>query len=159
MSAGAPLGDVSDTARWVAYFRALESDRPDALFHDRYARSLAGERGRQIVETLPKGPLAWSLAIRTRVFDELILDAVDGGVRVVLNLAAGLDVRPYRLSLPAGLKWIEVDLPNIIQFKTKALADERPACAVERVACDVGEATLPSEDLGGNVFREPKAPW
>ncbi len=26
----APIADVSDTARWVAYFRALESERTDA---------------------------------------------------------------------------------------------------------------------------------
>ena len=100
LSAGAPLGDVSDTARWVAYFRALESARPDALFRDPLARRLAGDRGRAIAETLPIGPLSWSLAVRTRVFDELILDAVHGGVRVVLNLAAGLDARPYRLPPP-----------------------------------------------------------
>jgi O-methyltransferase involved in polyketide biosynthesis len=40
-----PIENVSDTARWVAMYRALESDRPDAHFHDPYARLLAGERG------------------------------------------------------------------------------------------------------------------
>ncbi len=97
-----PLDDVSDTARWVAYFRALESERPDALFQDRHARRLAGERGRAIAEGLAKGPLSWSIAIRTKVFDELILEAVEvRGARTVVNLAAGLDARPYRLPLPA----------------------------------------------------------
>lgn len=36
---------VSDTARWVAYFRALETKRPDALFRDPFAERLASERG------------------------------------------------------------------------------------------------------------------
>ena len=139
LSAPAPLGDVSDTARWVAYFRALESERPDALFHDPHARRLAGDRGREIVETLPKGPLSWSLAVRTRVFDDLILDAVRGGVRVVLNLAAGLDARPYRLSLPVNLRWVEVDLPGIIRFKSEVLGSERAACSVERVSLDIAD--------------------
>jgi methyltransferase (TIGR00027 family) len=139
LSADAPLGDVSDTARWVAYFRALESDRPDALFHDPHARRLAGDRGRAIVETLPKGPLSWSLAVRTRVFDDLILDAVQGGVRVVLNLAAGLDARPYRLSLPVNLRWIEVDLPGIIRLKNEVLGTQQAACSVERVSLDIAD--------------------
>ena len=26
--------DISDTARWVAIFRAEESERPDVVFHD-----------------------------------------------------------------------------------------------------------------------------
>lgn len=135
------LHDVSDTARWVAYFRALESERPDALFHDPHARALAGERGRQIADALPSGPLRWSLAIRTRVFDELILHAIsERGVRTVINLAAGLDARPYRLSLPASLKWIEVDLTNIIDLKEQALAQSTPICPVERLPLDLANA-------------------
>ncbi len=136
MSAGA-IGDVTDTARWVAYFRAIESERADRLFHDPFARALAGERGREIAETLPKGPLSWSLAVRTRVFDELILDAVRDGVRVVLNLAAGLDTRPYRLPLPAGLRWLEADAQSLLDFKEQALSRERSHCHVERIAVDV----------------------
>ena len=138
MSARAPLSDVSDTARWVAFFRALETERPDALFHDIYARRLAGERGRVIAESLPKGPLPWSLAVRTRVFDELILEALRGRkILTILNLAAGLDTRPYRLPLPADLRWIEVDLPGIISWKNETLQGERAACAVERVPLDL----------------------
>ncbi len=133
-----PLADVSDTARWVAYFRATESERTDALFRDPFARRLAGERGRAIAEGLPKGPLAWSLTVRTRVFDELILSAVrTGDVRTVVNLAAGLDTRPYRLALPPGLRWVEVDLPGIIAHKDEALRGERPSCGVERISLDL----------------------
>jgi len=147
LSAGPPLGDVSDTARWVAYFRALESERTDALFRDPFARRLAGDRGRLIVDGLPKGPLSWSLAVRTRVFDELIIDAVHRGVRLVLNLAAGFDARPYRLSLPADVNWIEVDLPGIIELKSQVLAGERSACSVERIALDVGDSKARQELL------------
>jgi methyltransferase (TIGR00027 family) len=137
--AATPLGDVSDTARWVAFFRALESERPDALFRDPFARRLAGDRGRAIAESLPSGPLSWSLAVRTRVFDELILDAVGDGARVVVNLGAGLDTRPYRLPLPAGVRWIEVDSAGILDLKKDALAGERPACALEQIALDVAD--------------------
>lgn len=154
MSADALLGDVSDTARWVAYFRALESERSDALFRDPFARRLAGERGRSIYEGLPKGPLRWSLAVRTRVFDELIMDAVHHGARVVLNLAAGLDARPYRLSLPSEVKWIEVDLPGIVDFKNEALARERPTCPVERIGMNVADPDARRDLLG--VVRDPK---
>ena len=144
------IHDVSDTARWVAYFRALESERADALFHDDYARRLAGERGRAIAEALPKGPLSWSLAIRTRVFDELILEAIHArGIRTVVNLAAGLDVRPYRLPLPADLRWIEVDLQELSRWKDQELAAERPHCRVERIPLDLAEATAREALLSG----------
>lgn len=49
MSKTGPLvRDVSDTALWVAVYRARETERPDALFRDPYARRLAGARGEQI---------------------------------------------------------------------------------------------------------------
>ena len=68
---------VSDTARWVALYRAMESERPDALFHDPYARRLAGPRGERIVDTMPKGrSWAWPMIVRTAVMDELILRAI-----------------------------------------------------------------------------------
>jgi methyltransferase (TIGR00027 family) len=150
----APIRDVSDTARWVAYFRALESERHDALFRDRYARRLAGERGRAIAEGLPSGPLRWSLAVRTRVFDEMILASVrSSDITTVLNLAAGLDARPYRLELPETLRWIEVDLPSIIEWKERVLRDERPACTIERFSLDLSDPKA-RRDLWARVRSE-----
>jgi methyltransferase (TIGR00027 family) len=132
--------DVADTAAWVAYFRALESDRPDALFRDSHARRLAGERGRAIAEHLSKGPLRWSLAVRTRVFDDLIRETVAGEKPwTVVNLAAGFDTRPYRLGLPQHVRWIEVDLPRVIEHKRAVLADARPTCDLERFAIDLAD--------------------
>ena len=37
------LTSVEKTSLWVAYERALESERPDALFRDPFARLLAGD--------------------------------------------------------------------------------------------------------------------
>jgi O-methyltransferase involved in polyketide biosynthesis len=44
MSKAGPIRDISDTARWVAMYRAIESERPDARFRDPFAGRLAGER-------------------------------------------------------------------------------------------------------------------
>ena len=133
---------VSDTARWVALYRAMESDRPDALFRDPYARKLAGEQGERIVGSMRKGRAwAWPMIVRTAVIDELILRTIDQeGVDTVLNMAAGLDTRPYRLPLPASLTWIEVDFPDVIAYKTGQLADARPACALQHVGVDLTDA-------------------
>lgn len=142
------MEDVSDTARWVAFHRALESERPDALFVDPFARRLAGERGRRIAEGMPAVPgarpgprgLASVLAVRTKAFDEMILDGVQRiGADAVLNLAAGLDARPYRLPLPSSLVWIEADRAAILDEKAEVLASTRPACIVERVAVDLAD--------------------
>lgn len=91
---------VSDTALWVAVYRAMETNRKDALFSDPYAERLAGERGMEIVKRLKGGRnTAWSVITRTAVLDERILQSTRQGADTVLNLAAGLDTRPYRLPL------------------------------------------------------------
>jgi len=138
-SSSNPISSVSDTARWVAMYRAMESERPDALFHDPYARRLAGRAGEQILASMPQGRRwAWPMIVRTAVMDEIIMRLVtQQGVDTVLNLAAGLDARPYRLDLPAQLRWIDVDLEAILSYKEAALAGERPHCRVEFVRADL----------------------
>jgi methyltransferase (TIGR00027 family) len=133
-----PLRSVSDTALWVAYYRTMESERPDAHFHDPYARRLAGERGERIVKNLRQGRrMAWVMILRTVCIDELISRLVSEGVDTVINLAAGLDARPYRMDLPATLHWIEVDFPEMISYKQEHLEKDVPRCRLERVALDL----------------------
>jgi methyltransferase (TIGR00027 family) len=133
------VSHVSDTARWVAMYRAMESERPDALFVDPWARKLAGPEGEAILRSIPKGrAMAWPMIVRTHVMDELILRAIrKDGVDTVLNLAAGLDTRPYRLPLPASLRWIEADLPDVLSYKEAQLTGERPRCALEFAKVDL----------------------
>jgi methyltransferase (TIGR00027 family) len=132
--------NVSDTARWVAYFRALETQRPDALFRDPYAERLAGEHGFRIANTLADGNKhEWAWVARTYLFDQFLAREIQQGATLVVNLAAGLDARPYRMQLPAHLQWVEVDLPEIIAYKEEILANEKPKCKLERVSLDLSD--------------------
>jgi methyltransferase (TIGR00027 family) len=136
-----PIEHVSDTARWVAMYRAMESDRADALFRDPYARRLAGERGEKILDTVPQGRRwAWPMVVRTVLFDEIIGRCIAQGADAVLNLAAGLDARPFRMELPPKLRWIEVDFPDVLDYKREQLAGERPRCTLEYEPADLTDA-------------------
>jgi methyltransferase (TIGR00027 family) len=131
---------VSDTARWVAYFRARETERPDALFRDPYAARLAGEHGFALANTLADGNKhEWAWVARTYLFDQFLSSAFQNGADLVLNLAAGLDARPYRMDLPASLEWVEVDFPEIIAYKEEILGSEKPHCRLERIALDLSD--------------------
>jgi methyltransferase (TIGR00027 family) len=131
---------VSDTARWVAYFRARETERPDALFRDPYAERLAGAHGFQIANTLTDGNKhEWAWVARTYLFDQFLSGAIQDGADLVVNLAAGLDARPYRMNLPAELQWVEVDLPDIVSYKEEILRSEKPRCRLERISLDLSD--------------------
>ncbi len=135
-----PVRSVADTALWVAYFRALENERPDALFRDPFAKQLAGERGFHIANTLRDGnKQEWVWVARTYLCDQFLSREIQAGTDLVLNLAAGLDTRPYRMDLPSSLKWVEVDLPDIISYKEEILARERPKCQLQRIALDLSD--------------------
>lgn len=139
MPSSGDIRNVSDTALWVATYRAMESERPDAHFRDPFARRLAGERGEAIVRAMPQGrQMAWPMIVRTVAFDEIALRAVrEGGADTVVNLAAGLDARPWRLDLPPDLRWVDVDLPDILAYKQGVIGSEPPRCRYEARAVDL----------------------
>ena len=132
---------ISDTARWVAAYRAGESERSDALFHDPWARRLAGAVGQAIVDGIPGGQsTSWPMVARTVLMDEIILRVIEEGVDTVVNLAAGLDTRPWRLDLPNALRWIEVDLPDLMEWKQSQMLDATPRCQLTQLVGDLADA-------------------
>ncbi len=134
------IQNISDTARWVAVYRARETERPHPLFRDPFARRLAGERGEAIVAAMKKQDRnEWAFIIRTYLFDAFLRQEIAAGADMVINLAAGLDARPYRMELPPSLQWIEVDLPELLAYKEDVLRGEMPRCALERVALDLAD--------------------
>ena len=152
------IENVSDTALWVAVYRAMETARPDAIFKDPFAERLAGDKGVKIVDEMKQGrSMAWAMIVRTAVMDEIILDRVNhGGVDTVLNLAAGLDTRAWRLTLPPALKWIDVDLPAITEYKQSHMRNEKPVCDYEAIAADLTNAPI-REAVFAQVSRNARS--
>jgi len=134
-----PIRNISDTARWVAAYRAEESAREDALFNDFLADRLAGPRGREMAVRASVHS-RWALITRTKLIDDLVLASVAQGTDCVVNLAAGFDTRPYRLSLPEDLSWIEADLPALMDEKQESLVAETPRCKLVRHGVDLSDA-------------------
>jgi methyltransferase (TIGR00027 family) len=148
------VSNVSDTARWVACYRAIESARPDALFRDPLAERLDGDKGRAIVAHAPRQLRSgWPVIARTVAIDDMVRAALAEGCDGVVNLAAGLDTRPYRLDLPAGLPWIEADFPAFIAEKNELLAGETPRCALRRIGVDLADADARAAFLARAVDR------
>lgn len=134
---------VSDTALMVAACRAMESERPDRLVHDPFAARLAGHKGRAIAQNSAAVEwISFGIGLRTRFIDDLVTEIVRRReVRTVVNLGAGLDTRPWRLETKVDLRWIEVDLPGILDYKAEQLIDTRPNCKVEGLVADLSKQT------------------
>jgi methyltransferase (TIGR00027 family) len=153
MSSGDVPTGVGKTALGMAMVRAQESSRADRLFDDPYAAGFlaaapgvfdreqrSATAGADGVAGL--GAAFWSHAvIRTRFYDDHLLDAAAQGIRQVVLLAAGLDTRAYRVAWPAGVHLFEVDLFDVLDFKQRVLDRQAaaPRCRRRAVAADLRE--------------------
>ncbi len=133
---------VSDTALLVAACGALEADIADGFVHDPFAARLAGARGMAMLQAIPKPEMMrFGIGIRSRLLDELLLEALASNtIATVLSVGCGLDTRPWRLELPADLRWVEVDFADMLDYKDGFMSAETPRCRRERLTADVNDA-------------------
>jgi len=155
---------VGLTSRWVAANRARETESPEPLFADPFARSLAGEEGFAFLERTDafrpvpttSQPDAY-LGIRTRFFDDALLEVAREWARAqVVLLAAGMDARAFRLEWPEGATVYEVDREDIFDHKEPVLRDleAEPRCERRVVVADLGEEWIgPLESAGFDRTR------
>ena len=127
---------VALTSLWIAAWRAEESERPDALFHDRYARTLAGREGFAVLEEARAAAVVEApfVPVRTLFFDRRIVRSTQ-----VVLLGAGMDARAFRLSWPEGTRLFEVDLPAVLALKAERLGGVRPRCTRIVVPVDLSD--------------------
>jgi methyltransferase (TIGR00027 family) len=155
------MDPVASTAHWVAASRALESNRPDALFRDPYAAELVGP---ELEDWPPSADAAFGhayIALRTRFFDDELLRAVrEGGIGQVVILAAGMDARAYRLPFPAETRIFELDRPEVLAFKEERLAARGARPRGRRVSLGA-DLTLPWEEalVGAGFSPRERSAW
>ena len=147
---------VGATATMVAAARAMATTADDPLINDPFAKPLVRAVGVDFFTRLVTGDLrpedldsdsesvgmqrmTDNMAVRTKFFDEFFLSATGGGLRQAVILASGLDSRAYRLAWPAGTTVYEIDQPDVIEFKTRTLAElgAEPTAKRRTVAMDL----------------------
>ena len=141
---------VGATATMVAAQRALSSAA--GLIDDPFAAPLVRAVGIDVYTRLVNGEIpvnddtefdpdrmARGMAVRTRFYDQFFVDATRSGIRQAVIVAAGLDARAYRLPWPQGTVVYEVDMPEVIEFKTSTLSKlgAEPTAERRTVAVDL----------------------
>jgi len=140
----------------VAAARAMATTADNALINDPFAEPLVRAVGVDFFTRLVTGELrpedldsdsetvgmqrmTDNMAVRTKFFDEFFLTATQAGIRQAVILASGLDARAYRLAWPAGTTVYEIDQPEVIEFKTRTLAElgAEPTAKRRTVAMDL----------------------
>src|SRR5512136_3376336 len=117
------LNAVSQTLMIPLYFRAIESQRPDALLRDPKAVELVGQLDYDFsgVQRL-KGEQV-NYLLRMREFDRrasaFLAEHPDG---VIVDLGCGLDTRFERID-NGSMEWYGLDLPEVIELRKELLEE------------------------------------
>jgi methyltransferase (TIGR00027 family) len=149
---------VGATATMVAAARAMASKAESPLIDDPFAEPLVRAVGLELFTKLASGELSPAdleddsdgapagvqrmtdnMAVRTKFFDEFFIDATTAGIRQAVILASGLDARAYRLPWPDGTTVYEIDQQQVIEFKSRTLAElgAQPTAHRRAVAVDL----------------------
>ncbi len=149
---------VGVTATMVAASRAMATKAERPLINDPFAEPLVRAVGVDVLVRMASGELSpadfeadgdgrfagpqrmtENMAVRTKFYDEFFLDATEAGIRQAVILASGLDCRAYRLGWPAGTTVYEIDQPQVIEFKSRTLAElgAQPTADRRTVAVDL----------------------
>jgi len=163
MPADVPSNPIAPTSRWMAAARARESERANRLFDDPLAAALAGPEGFAWLDRMKAaagsgGPELYPV-IRTRFFDEFLLDACgNSGMRQVVLVAAGLDTRAFRLDWPPGTRLYEMDLPEVLDAKEAVMkkAGAQASCERHTLRTDLRQDTWPEALLAAGY--QPRSP-
>ena len=170
------MRQASRTATFVALYRAIESSRSATtrLFEDPFAPAFLPWRFRCALH-LSRLPvvgavLPWSLvdghwagprgtvAVRTRYIDDLLADALRGGVDQVVILGAGFDSRAYRIRRIEQTRVFEVDHPATQARKRAVIARRLGALPahVTLVSIDFTTSTLDTVMADAGYRREAR---
>lgn len=167
---------VGSTAVMVAAARAVETDSPNPLIRDPYAKLLVSEAGPGVWELILDGSTEARLdavdpetaailhhmrgyqAVRTHFFDAYFAAATAAGIRQAVILASGLDSRAYRLEWPAGTTVYEIDQPKVLEYKAATLIKVPPSANHRQVPIDLRQ-DWPTALCGAGFDPAERTAW
>jgi methyltransferase (TIGR00027 family) len=134
---------------FVAAVRARENERSNPLFKDQLSSMLAGSEGLAWLSASEASPDSNYhrdsfpyLEVRTRYFDDWTQEAVrECKAKQLVLLGAGMDTRAFRLHWPEGLRFWEIDTPELFALKEARLQSAGVRLGLERITVEADLTT------------------
>jgi O-methyltransferase involved in polyketide biosynthesis len=138
------LSGISETYIAPLYWKAMESQRPDAMIKDEKAVELVTQNRLDFsrVKQIHMNELLKAMRIIfTREMDRYARDFISHHPdAVVVHMGCGLDTRFERVvERNSKVEWYDMDLPDVIELRCKLIGDEKEryhllGCSVFEVA-------------------------
>ena len=139
------INEVGATAFFIAGIREQEKDREHPLFEDPYAEWFVNDEIRaklgQVFAALPEGMEL--VRYRSALFDDIIRREIGNGMRQVVILGSGFDMRPHVFQTE-GVRFCDVDQAAVLAFKGRVL-EARGVSPCAGIPCNYLEVDLPAK--------------
>lgn len=114
------LSGERETLLVTLYAKALESRSPASILKDSVAEAIVQRLDYDFARLGLGARDATSLAIRAKFLDDLVRRFIAAHPdAIVLNLGCGLDSRIARIDPPAGIRWFDLDYPDVIDIRRR----------------------------------------
>ena len=152
------LPDLSNSmmmARWryiQSVRESVERRNPDTLvrrFIPLLDRLRVAWMGKEDLAKLRSHPFYYYLVARTRFYDAVVLDAVSGGARQIVNVGCGSDTRAYRFEQilrKNRVSVLECDLPEAVHAKQQLTSRWGQFEYIEHLPLDLNDGAWPDLD-------------
>ena len=120
-------GSVEWTMLCMLYLRACESQLANSVLGDHFAAQDVARIDydfKRIHRIIRPAINQFGVALRGAQVDAWITDYLNGHPdAVVLHLGCGLHSRAFRLAVPEGVRWFDIDLPQVIALRRKLYSE------------------------------------
>jgi O-methyltransferase involved in polyketide biosynthesis len=116
------LRGTQETMLATLYGRALDSRSPRSVLHDRSAQEAVERIDYDFTRTRINPTTATGVAMRAKLLDDWTRAFLGAHPEAtVLHLACGLDTRVQRIAPAPSVRWIDLDLPDVIDLRERVL--------------------------------------
>lgn len=124
MSEKVTLTGEKETLLVTLFAKAEESRLPDSLLRDRFAAMAVAGIDYDFASLCIDRDLMIGLALRADILDRWTRDFIARHpTATVLHIGCGLDSRVFRIDPPAGVRWFDVDYPEVVDLRRKLYPD------------------------------------
>ena len=150
------LSGAQETMLATLYGRAMDSEQTTSVLHDDEAKRAVDRIDYDFAKTGMNLTSAVGVAIRAKVLDDWTREFLQRNPScTVLHLACGLDTRAHRIERPDTVRWVDVDMQDVVALRHKLLPE--PSGDYRLVASSVTEdewlAAVPADRPAVAVFE------
>ena len=118
------LTGVQSTLLLTLYARHLDSLSPTPILNDPFASQVVDNISHDFAKIGVASGAIYIVGVRGRQLDTWILSFLSKHASAtIVHLGCGLDTRAHRLEWGSGVRWIDVDLADVVELRSKVVPE------------------------------------